>query len=206
MRTGILGGTFDPIHFGHLAIGSVALDQQRLDQMLVIPAGDPWQKADRPLTPARQRLEMCRLAVGPIDRFEVDDREIERAGPTYTIDTIESLDDDHDLFLVLGADAALGLPTWHRFADVVSRVEVLVVPRAGVYQAEVAEVVPDAVFLEMEPVAISGTEIRERVRIGRPYRSMVPKLVAAYIEEHALYTERGEADMVGGPQEAEETP
>ena len=149
---------------------------------------------------------MCRLAVGPIDRFEVDDREIERAGPTYTIDTIESLDDDHDLFLVLGADAALGLPTWHRFADVVSRVEVLVVPRAGVYQAEVAEVVPDAVFLEMEPVAISGTEIRERVRTGRPYRSMVPKAVAAYIEEHALYTERGEADMVGGPQEAEETP
>ena len=109
MRTGILGGTFDPIHIAHLHAGETALYQARLDRVLFMPAGEPWQKADRRISGAEHRVEMIRLAIEGVDRVrDWTIGKFEREGPTYTIDTLLSFPDDEDLSLILGADAALG--------------------------------------------------------------------------------------------------
>ena len=204
MRTGILGGTFDPIHLAHLHAGETALYQASLDRVVFMPAGEPWQKGDRLLTGAAHRLEMIRLAISDIDGFEVDDRELEREGPTYTIDTVLSFPEDEELSLILGADAALGLPTWHRWDEVVDRVSVLVVPRPGTDAREVQSVIPQAVFLDMAVLEISGTEIREMAQIGEPFRFLVPLAVHDYIEALELYTEPGGDDRVGASFDQEE--
>ena len=205
MRTGILGGTFDPIPLAHLHAGQVALHQARLDRVLFMPAGDPWQKSSRNVTGSAQRLEMTRLAVEGVDGFEVDEREVTRIGPTYTSETIETFRDDEELFLVLGSDAVVGLPSWHRVDAVLSRVNVLVVPRSGVESPDVKAIVPDAVFLDMGVLDVSGTEIRARVRDGKPYRFLVPEDVHAYIESHGLYRKPDRADRVEASTEAEES-
>ena len=205
MRTGILGGTFDPIHIAHLHAGEIALHQAQLDEMLFMPAGEPWQKADRAVTPAKHRLEMARVATKGIEAFDVDDREIERDGPTYTIDTLLSFPDDRELFLVMGADAALGLPTWHRADEVLERSGVLVVPRAGVDSTAVLDVVPQAVFLDMAVLEVSGTELRAMAHRGEPFRFLVTEPVHEYIVEQALYTKDPEADNVMGPTGQEES-
>ena len=205
MRTGILGGTFDPIHIAHLHAGEIALHQARLNRVLFMPAGDPWQKTNRQVTSASHRLEMARLATANVDGFTVDDREIGREGPTYTIDTLESFPDDEELFLVLGADAALGVPTWHRAEEVMRRAKVLVVPRAGVDSTAVLDVVSQAVFLDMAVLEVSGTEIRALARQGEPFRFLVTGPVHQYIGEHALYAEDPRADSVVGPADLEES-
>lgn len=204
MRTGILGGTFDPIHIAHLHAGETALYQAELDRVLFVPAGDPWQKSDRVLTGASHRLEMIRLAIADIDGFGIDDRELEREGPTYTIDTLLSFPETEELSLILGADAALGLPSWHRWEEVVDRVSLLVVPRPGTDAREVQTGLPEAVFLDMAVLEISGTEIREMARIGEPFRFLVPAAVHDYIEDLGLYAEPGGDDMVGGSFDQEE--
>jgi len=204
VRTGILGGTFDPIHLAHLHAGETALYQASLDRVVFMPAGEPWQKGDRLLTGAAHRLEMIRLAISDIDGFEVDDRELEREGPTYTIDTVLSFPEDEELSLILGADAALGLPTWHRWDEVVDRVSVLVVPRPGTDAREVQSVIPQAVFLDMAVLEISGTEIREMAQIGEPFRFLVPLAVHDYIEGLGLYEEPDGDDRVGGSFDQEE--
>jgi len=204
VRTGILGGTFDPIHMAHLHAGETALYQADLDRVLFVPAGAPWQKGDRPLTGAAHRLEMIRLAITDTEGFEVDDREIERDGPTYTIDTVLSFPEDEELSLILGADAALGLPTWHRWEEVLDRVSLLVVPRPGTDAREVQSVLPQAVFLDMAVLEISGTEIREMAQIGEPFRFLVPLAVHDYIEALGLYAEPGQDDRVGGSSDQED--
>jgi nicotinate-nucleotide adenylyltransferase len=197
VRTGILGGTFDPIHMAHLHAGETALYQADLDRVLFVPAGEPWQKSDRLLTAAAHRLEMIRLAISDTDGFEIDEREVERDGPTYTIDTLLSFPDEEELSLVLGADAALGLPTWHRWEEVVDRVSLLVVPRPGTDAREVQSILPEAVFLDMAVLEISGTEIREMARIGEPFRFLVPLAVHDYITALGLYAEPNGDDRVG---------
>lgn len=189
VRTGILGGTFDPIHIAHLHAGETALFAAELDQVLFMPAGEPWQKGDRDLTPASQRREMTRLAIEGIDRFEIDDREIDRDGPTYTIDTLLSFPSDEELFLILGADAALGLPTWYRWEAIIERAGVLVVPRPGTNVSEVATTVPTARILDMSALDISSTSIRELAGLGRPYRFLVPPPVHTFIESNGIYTQ-----------------
>jgi nicotinate-nucleotide adenylyltransferase len=204
VRTGILGGTFDPIHIAHLHAGECALDQARLDRVLFMPAGDPWQKQGREITRGPHRVEMTRLAVAGVEGFQVDVREATRSGPTYTIDTLATFPPDEELFLVLGADAALGLPTWHRAAEVMARVSILVAPRPGTDSTAVAAVVPAAQFLDMAVLEVSGTEIRELAAEGRPYRFLVTPPVHAYIEANHLYTQKAEGDMVEASQESEE--
>ncbi|HEY6627507.1 MAG TPA: nicotinate-nucleotide adenylyltransferase [Acidimicrobiia bacterium] len=204
MHTGILGGTFDPIHLAHLHAGETALYQAGLDRVLFMPAGEPWQKSDRALTGAAHRLEMIRLAIADIDGFEVDDREIEREGPTYTIDTLLSFPESERLSLILGADAALGLPTWQRWEEVLDRASLLVVPRPGTDAREVQAILPEAVFLDMAVLEISGTEIREMAAIGEPFRFLVPLAVYDYIESVGLYAEPGGDDMVGDSSDQEE--
>ncbi len=192
MRTGILGGTFDPIHVAHLHTAECALHQLDLDRVLLVPAGDPWQKSGRWLTPGHHRLEMCRLAVDGVSGLEVDDREVVRSGPTYTVDTLATFPDDEELFLILGADSAARVDTWHRWEEVAARVTVAVAPRPGVS-------IPDldaAVVIDMGLLEVSGTDIRARLAAGRPCRYLVTGPVYDYLTENRLYAGGGEDDMV----------
>ncbi|MGH3650671.1 MAG: nicotinate-nucleotide adenylyltransferase [Acidimicrobiia bacterium] len=204
MRTGILGGTFDPIHIAHLHTAECALDQLGLDRVLIVPAGDPWQKAGRFISPAAARVEMCRLAVAGVDGIDVDTREAVREGPTFTIDTLASFPADEELFLILGADAAAGLPTWEQWREVVDRVTVVVAPRRGALA--LPGDIPRVKDITMGVLEVSGTEIRERVRDGRPYRFLVTEPVHGYIESHGLYAEPAEEDMVMGLESREDSP
>ncbi|MCZ6630015.1 MAG: nicotinate-nucleotide adenylyltransferase [Actinobacteria bacterium] len=204
MRTGILGGTFDPIHIGHLHAGETALHQAGLDQVLFIPAGDPWQKLGRRVSATEHRLEMVRLATVGVDGFRADDREATRDGLTYTVDTLATFPEAEELFLILGADAALHVPTWKRYREVLHRATVLVVPRSGTDSDAVAEILPDSVFLDMPILEVSGSEIRAMARTGSPFRFLVSDVVHRYIVENNLYAEAGRADMVEGPTDMEE--
>lgn len=205
VRTGILGGTFDPIHIGHLHAGETALHQAALNRVLFLPAGDPWQKSGSDVSEATHRLAMTRLAVDGVPGFEVDDRETMRDGPTYTIDTLETFPEDEELFLILGADAAVGIPTWHRAEDVLERATVLVVPRAGADPTGVVDLVPRCVFLDMGVLEVSGTEIRAKAAAGEPYRFLVPAPVFDYIEVNSLYSQADRPDSVGSPSGLEES-
>ena len=205
MRIGILGGTFDPIHIAHLHAGECAISQAGLDEVIFMPAGRPWQKGNAIVSPGHHRLEMARLATSGVDRFAVDAREIEREGPTYTIDTLATFDPTDELFLILGADAAIRLPTWHRASEVTRRCTILVAPRPGTSAVDVAEVLPQAVFLDMAILDVSGSGIRQLSAQGRPYRFLVTEDVHRYVEEHHLYPQATEDDMVGESYESEET-
>jgi nicotinate-nucleotide adenylyltransferase len=189
VSTGILGGTFDPIHLAHLHAADTVLAVYELDRIVFMPAGAPWQKVGQGVSSAEHRLGMVRLAIAGVDEFEVDDREVVRDGPTYTIDTLESYPDDEDIVLILGADAASRIQTWQRWEDVVERARIVVVPRPGTDSVAVREVASDAEFLDVAVLELSGTDIREMAAAGRPYRYLVPPAVHDYIEEHRLYIE-----------------
>lgn len=192
MRIGILGGTFDPIHIAHLHTAECARHQLGLDRVLVVPAGEPWQKAERELTPASHRLEMCRIAVSGSPGIEADDREVLRDGPTYTIDTLDSFPATDELFLIIGSDAAAGLDTWHRWKELADRATIAIAPRPGSHSPEF----PEALHIEMGMLEVSSTDIRQRARDGRPYRYLVTREVHDYIEANDLYTKDGEDDIV----------
>jgi len=168
-----------------------------------MPAGDPWQKSDERVTEASHRLAMVRLAAQDVPGLGVDDREVLRPGPTFTIDTLESFSSEHELFLILGADSAIGLPTWHRAQDVMLRSTVMVVPRPGTSVEDVLAVVPDAVLIDMEPVKVSATLIRDRLATGEDVSDLVPGAVIEYAVAHRLYTKAGEPDMVVPPTDTE---
>lgn len=193
VRTGILGGTFDPIHIAHLHAAESARHQLTLDRVLIVPAGDPWQKAERSISSASARLEMCRRSVRGVPGLVVDERELNRDGSTYTIDTLESFPADEELFLIVGADAAANFETWHRYEDILERATLVVLPRPGSGGVDR----PGVIAVEMGLLEISGTDIRARVRAGRPFRYLVTNGVHDYIVEHDLYADRGGDDIVG---------
>lgn len=183
---GLFGGTFDPPHIGHLAVGSAALDQLDVDEVRFVPAGRPWQKSARVVTPSEHRLAMVRLATAGDDRFVVDDIEIRRHGPSYTIDTVRDL--GSPIMLILGADAAASIPTWDRAEDLLEIVEIAVIPRPGVdIDAVIASVPGTLRALSMPTIDLSATEIRDHIAAGYSPRYLVPDSVARYIEEHGLY-------------------
>jgi len=183
---GILGGTFDPPHIGHLAVAMTALEQLDLDVVRFIPAGDPWQKRDELVNDASHRLAMTRLAASEDPRFVVDDIEIRREGASYMIDTVEAL--GGRCILILGADAARNLLTWHRAHDLLSMAEIAVVPRpgTGVEDVRAALGVP-VVGLSMPTIDLSGTQIRAHVAHGHSPRFLVPDAVCDYILANELY-------------------
>lgn len=205
MRTGILGGTFDPIHLAHLHAGETAQHQLGLDRVVFMPAGRPWQKAGLDVTAPADRLEMVRLAIEGVEGFEVDDREVLRDGPTYTVDTLDEFPDDEELFLILGADAALQIDTWKDPVRVLERATIVVAPRPGTDSTQVAAQLHAAVFLDMAVLEVSGTEIREMGRSGAPFRFLVPPPVFDYIEGKGLYAEPAEADIVLESKDVEES-
>lgn len=154
--------------------------------------------------PAEHRLAMTRLAVEGVDGFEVDDQEVLRDGPTYTADTLSKFSDDEELFLILGADAASRIQTWDRWREVLDRATVLVLPRPGTDSTNVFEILPDAVFLDMAVLEVSGTDIRNLARSGQPFRFLITDAVHAYIRENALYPDRREFDRLESSPDTEE--
>lgn len=192
MRIGLLGGTFDPPHLAHLHAGEVAYRQLGLDAVWFVPTGAPWQKMGRQVSAASHRWAMIELAVGGVEYFSADDREVHRRGWTYTADTVASIDSAMEIVLVLGADAARNLPTWQRAGEVMDRVDVAVAPRPGTSHQEVEAAIGEAHWLEMAPLDVSGTMLRERVKAGRSVRFLVPEPVWGYIGRHYLYRDDAE--------------
>lgn len=198
VRIGILGGTFDPPHLAHLHTGEAAYRQLDLDQVVFMPAGAPWQKARRRVSAPKHRWEMTRLAVAGAEYFEPDEREVHRDGWTYTADTLATFDDDVDITLILGADSARNLPTWHRAGEVLSRVDLAVAPRPGTDRASVEATVDTAVrmdWLNMVSLDVSGTQIRDRVGRGLPSRFLVRDAVWRYYMAENLYTDEAGAPL-----------
>jgi nicotinate-nucleotide adenylyltransferase len=187
VRTGILGGTFDPIHIAHLHSAESALHQVGLDRVLIIPAGDPWHKSGRDVTPGKHRLEMCRLGVEGVEGLDIDLRELDRDGPTYTIETLGTFPAEEELFLILGSDSLSKIGTWQRWDEILERVTIVEAPRPAAPVGVGAAL--GAIQLEMGLLDVSSSEIRHRVAEGRPYRYLVTAPVFGYIEATNLYAE-----------------
>jgi nicotinate-nucleotide adenylyltransferase len=186
MKVGILGGTFDPIHIGHLIAASSVYETLNLDSVVFMPAGDPWQKRDRVLSTGRQRLEMVKLAIVDDARFSTSDIEINRIGPSYAIDTIREwklANPTDELFWIVGSDALSGIPTWHDWEAFVNEVTIIAVNRIGA-----SESVPfDFVSVDMPEVRISATELRDRFTYKQDTQYLVPQKVSEYIAQQGLY-------------------
>ena len=190
MRIGILGGTFDPPHIGHLAAAVEARAAAGLDRVLLVVANDPWQKSPtRELSPAGDRLALVRAAVDGVDGLEVCDLEIARGGTTYTIDTLEELRcrfPDAEMFLIVGSDAAAGLHTWHRHEELPSLATLLVVERSG----DSPPVVPAGWRVEhlaIPRLDISSTALRARVAAGLPIEPYMPGAAAEMVRARSMY-------------------
>jgi nicotinate-nucleotide adenylyltransferase len=189
IRIGILGGTFDPVHIGHLVAANEARTALALDRTLLVVAPDPWQKRHRSIAPAEIRFEMVQAAVALIPELEVSRIELDRPGPTYTIDTVNEFDPDpFDVHLIVGADVAARINTWYRGDELRDRVTLVVVTREGQ-----DKVIPDGwkvESVEMPRLDISSSEIRDRVAAGRPIDVLVPDAAVRVLRAHGLYTRR----------------
>jgi nicotinate-nucleotide adenylyltransferase len=198
MRLGILGGTFNPPHIGHLICAQEAHRELELDRVLFVPARIPPHKPVEHEPGAEHRLALCRLGVGGDERFEVSDLELGRDGPSYTVDTLQGLHAraPHDeLVLILGGDIAAGLGDWHRVQRVLELATVAVAGRRGTSRESVQDALAGlkggerARFFAMPRIAISSTQIRRRVGAGQPIRYLVTEPVRGYIERRGLYRE-----------------
>ena len=189
-RIGVLGGTFDPPHFGHLAAGLEVRHRLRLSVVLFVVANDPWQKSARhPVTPAPVRLEMVRAAVRDLDGLEASALEIDRGGESYMADTLTELRDLHpgaELMMVVGSDAAQGLDTWKRPAELRELATTVVVDRAGRSGGRPGSGWP-VVVVEIPAMDISSCDIRSRFADGRPVEALVPGAVAEIARSRGLY-------------------
>jgi nicotinate-nucleotide adenylyltransferase len=197
VRIGILGGTFNPPHLGHLICAQEAYLQLGLDRVTLIPARVPPHKPVEDEPGAEHRLELCRLAIQGDERFDVSEVEVARQGPSYTVDTLEKLHSsapEHELFLIVGGDIAAGLPGWHRPERVLSLATLAVAKRRGTSRAAVDGALRSlpggerARFFRMPRIGISSTMLRDRVRAGLTIRYYVPDPVERYIDEHRLYS------------------
>lgn len=191
-RIGLLGGTFDPPHLGHLAMAKAVQTQVGLDEIIFLVANDPWQKSDdRSVTPAAIRLEMTTSLVAGESGMKVDDREIARGGPTYTVDTlteIRSETPDAELFLIVGADTASRIPTWHRPNDMAAFSTLVVVNRS--HEPELDESLLPAmnvIHVAMDAVDVSSTSIRQAIASGDTTIFGVTPAVQSVIDAHHLY-------------------
>ncbi len=191
-RLGILGGTFDPPHAGHLAAALAVQTQVALDELVLMVANEPWQKVgDRQVTPARVRFEMTEALVDGISGLRADDREIRRGGPTFTVDTLEEIlaeQPDTEIFLVVGADTANRLETWHRASDVVRLSTIVIVNRDDSTNAA-SGFLRDArvVNVTMNAVDVSSSAIRKSVAHGESIDSTTSSSVASIIRDRSLY-------------------
>jgi nicotinate-nucleotide adenylyltransferase len=192
---GLFGGAFDPPHRTHVALAQAAIAQLNLDILYVVPTGHAWHK-QRALTAAQHRLAMCRLAFDEVNRAEVDEREMLRSGPTYTIDTLQELQAQHpqtQLYLIMGEDQARALATWHRAEDLARAAIICVASRSeSVESASPADISPGLSGsplqrLLLPPSPLNATEIRDLSARGQSVSTLVPESVARYIDQHHLY-------------------
>ena len=189
-RLGILGGTFDPVHVAHLAAAAAARTQLALNRVLVVVAGDPWQKRGRVCAPAEARFEMVAAAIDGVEGLEASRLEIDRTGPTYTIDTVEALRRESpgcELFLIVGSDVAASVETWHRADALRAAVTLAIVDRE-----DVATSTPPpnwrCLRVRMPRLDVSSTEIRRRIAAGESVDFLVPPPAARVLRARGLYT------------------
>ncbi len=196
MRIGLLGGTFNPPHLGHLVCAQEAYLQLGLDRVLVVPAHVPPHKQVDDEPGVGHRVELCRRAVEGDERFQLCELEVNRPGPSYTVDTLEELHSqfsDSEFFLIVGADVAVGFGGWKESGRVISMAQVAVAERPGTRRSEVERALEPLSgdgrvrFFDMPEIGISSTMLRDRVRAGQPTRYLMPEPVRDYIAEHGLY-------------------
>lgn len=189
-RVGIMGGTFDPIHHGHLVAASEVAARFGLTEVIFVPTGAPWQKSERQVSPAEHRYLMAVIATASNPRFWVSRVDIDRGGPTYTIDTIRDISTqrpDAELFFITGADALAQILSWKDAAEALGRARFVGVTRPG-YALSAAHLPTDSVtLLDVPAMAISSSDCRDRVRAGHPVWYLVPDGVVQYISKHHLY-------------------
>jgi len=203
LRVGILGGTFDPIHIAHLAVAEEARETLGLERVLFVPAGIPPHKRDHRITPAEDRLVMVLLAIADNPAFAASRMELDRDGPSYTVDTLAALRDERlaagqspDLVLIVSAEAFADFASWREPRRILELAVLAVAPRDGFPDATVASVAslyPGAegrvVLLDGPRLRLSASTLRERAAAGRSLRYLVPDAVADHIEDHALYAD-----------------
>lgn len=198
MDIGVLGGTFDPIHNGHLIIAEEARVKLGLERVIFVPAGKPWLKEHRNIAPGEHRLEMIRLAIAPNPHFSVSTVDLERAGPSYTVHTLpdvrRELGGEVDFYFILGVDALAGLPSWKEPEGVVDMCYLVAArrPGSGALDLESLErsipgISSHIILLDNPLIDISSTDIRERVAEGKSIHDLVPDAVERYIGEQGLY-------------------
>jgi nicotinate-nucleotide adenylyltransferase len=189
-RVGIMGGTFDPIHHGHLVAASEVATLFDLEEVIFVPTGEPWQKSERRVSPAEHRYLMTVIATASNPRFWVSRVDIDRGGPTYTIDTIRDIEQQRpgaEFFFITGADALGQILSWKDAEETLRRAQFVGVTRPG-YELSDAHLPTDAVtLLDVPAMAISSSDCRRRVAAGQPVWYLVPDGVVQYINKHRLY-------------------
>ena len=190
MRLGIYGGTFDPVHVAHVVVAAEVRHALMLDKVVLVPAGDPWQKVGRVVANKFARAEMCELAVTGVEGVGVSRVEVDRVGASVTADTLEALGGpDIELFLILGTDAAANLPTWRRLEETRHLATVVVVEREGEH-AEPPGPEWEFVRVPVPRLDISSSDLRERLATDAPVDGLMPPAVVQFIGQHGLYTAR----------------
>ncbi|MBO8136748.1 MAG: nicotinate-nucleotide adenylyltransferase [Desulfotomaculum sp.] len=201
MRLAIMGGTFDPIHYGHLVVAEQARYKFQCDKVLFIPAKSPPHKDDALISPVEHRLAMTRLAVDSNSYFEASSLEIERPGPSYTIDTVKEVKRLYypsKLFFITGADAVLEIISWKSVEELLSLCYFVAATRPGYDISNLQQklgALPEKYLEKIIPIyipalAISSTDIRKRVKAGEPIKYLLPESVENYIKNHRLYSEK----------------
>ena len=205
-RIGIIGGTFDPVHYAHLAIAEEVYCALKLTRVFFVPAGQPPHKPEQRITQARHRVAMLELAIGANPHFALSLVDVQRAGPSYTVDTLRLLRAEWgpgaDLYFVIGSDSLQDLPTWYDPAGILAQVTIVALLRPGygetaAERAQLSKRLPGLeqrlIFLKGPRLDISSTELRRRVAAGRPIRYQTPDVVEEYIRRHGLYQGAGQA-------------
>ncbi|MCJ7425805.1 MAG: nicotinate-nucleotide adenylyltransferase [Dehalococcoidales bacterium] len=200
MNIGVLGGTFDPIHIGHLKVAEEAVARLDLPRILFMPAGQPWLKASNvnAISPVQHRLEMVRLGIAGNPRFKLSTLEIERSGPTYTVDTIAQLQSQlgagDEIFFILGWDNLSQLPRWHKPERLIKMCRLVAVPRVDfplpdlpALEKELPGIAERVILFDKPRIDINASEIRRRAARGLSISDFVPEPVERYIKEHGLY-------------------
>jgi nicotinate-nucleotide adenylyltransferase len=195
-RVGVMGGTFDPVHHGHLVAASEVAHRFDLDEVVFVPAGDPWQKAGTAVSPAEDRYLMTVVATASDPRFRVSRVDIDRDGPTYTVDTLVALRAEHaaagedvELFFITGADALARIAEWDRADELPGLAHFVGVTRPGHQLTEPALPEGSYSLLPVPALAISSSDCRARVAAGEPIRYLVPEGVEQYVAKRRLYRE-----------------
>ena len=198
MKIGILGGTFDPIQLAHLAVAEKARARLDLADIIFVPAGQPWLKANSPISTAEHRIQMVRLAIADKPYFKLSTVEIDRAGPSYSVDTVTELQGqlgaEEELFFILGWDSLAEIPLWREPSRLIKMCRLVAVPRPGYSAPDLKKLEADipglsqrVILMDKPEMDISATEIRNRVARGLSISHLVPEPVERYIKQHRLY-------------------